>query len=36
MSFSHRKANIVIMGELVFFKSIECLRYSKLKNEFQQ
>ncbi len=34
MFFKRKKVTIVEMGELVFFKSIECLRKSKLKSEF--
>lgn len=34
MFFRQKKVTIVEMGELVFFKSIECLRKSKLKSEF--
>ncbi len=34
MFLRHTKVNVVEVGELVFFKSIECLRKSKLKNKF--
>ncbi len=34
MIFKKKRVTIVEVGELVFFRSIECLRKSKLKNEF--